>query len=171
MQAGACRVGRTRRPHTKYSTCRRSWLSKLWSSSSVAEAVCHGNWSRSDQIRLLATAHRCRQLGVLGPDTQSDDDFYLSYYYSMVHGSGQITRSVGMFPCVSVRDVTAVCRCQHRFIVIRSHFTTDLHETWHTYLGSQKEELSRFGPESENVFPFLPPKKKKLFWRPIMART
>ena len=46
----------------------------------------------------------------------------------------------------SYQGTVGMRRCVCLSAPLGSHSATDLHETWHTPLGSQKEEPSRLGP-------------------------
>jgi len=54
-----------------------------------------------------------------------------------------------------------MCLCVCLWTRLRSHFSTNLHEIWQEPLGSEKEELIRFGSKSEDAFPYFNPKTSK----------
>ena len=58
----------------------------------------------------------------------------------------------------SVVVCLSVCLSVCPWTRLRSHFSTNLHEIWQEPLGSEKEELIRFGSKSENAFPNFNPK-------------
>ena len=68
----------------------------------------------------------------------------------LYHSMGQIIKSVFF------------CLCMYLWARLRSHFSTDLHETSYEPLESESEKLIRLGSKSENAFAYISSKNQIL---------